>query len=304
MIIEGILLGILGNGAYDLVKSLLKDIFGEEDEDLTQRLYQCIEVASKAFFSKYQDEFGNPNSSFLARQENLDKILRSIYYGNDDELINIISPKGFDGAKDASKDSILYFVENLEKAMLNDFRLNMILTEKRHITESREMGDKIYHLLSQIVNSSKNEAVIVPDNKEKFTLTDGTGNKLPFKEGEVYLQKYPNGVQIEYMVKNGLIYVDFTDLYGQKAYYEVDFDGNVKNTKFPYDLSEYKIDIPMKDIISKENFILPNGCCKEIYKLKWDKSVSIVYDLSRKMQQLEVTGGCSISHRDKLIKIS
>lgn len=78
--------------------------------------------------------------------------------------------------------------------------------------------------------------------------------QLDYIEGKQYILKFPNEVETTYMFKHGLIYVHLIDVNGQKSYYELDFNGNVKNTKFPYELSEYKIVIS-DDQIVHENVI-------------------------------------------------
>jgi hypothetical protein len=60
MVAGEILLGILGKAAYDIIKGIGKEVLSEEDEDLFNRLYRSIEIASRRFFERYANEFGIP----------------------------------------------------------------------------------------------------------------------------------------------------------------------------------------------------------------------------------------------------
>ncbi|OBZ14622.1 hypothetical protein A8L34_11920 [Bacillus sp. FJAT-27264] len=84
MIIGDILLGILGNGAYDVLTKIIKKQFGQEDKDIIDTFISSINVASNRFFDTFGDKYGTPDSSFLSIQHNWDVLLRSIYYGVDD----------------------------------------------------------------------------------------------------------------------------------------------------------------------------------------------------------------------------
>lgn len=107
-----VLLGIFGNTVYDLIKESLKGTSSDKDDDLIQRIYTALEGASGQFFLKYDNKFGEPNSSFLAREENIGIIIKSVFYGNNVELVQELCPKGFDGAQDASKEALCFSLNN------------------------------------------------------------------------------------------------------------------------------------------------------------------------------------------------
>lgn len=127
----------------------------------------------------------------------------------------------------------------------------------------------------------------------------------PFKlitiEGKQYILKFPNGVETTYMFKNGLIYVHLIDVNGQKSYYELDFNGNVKNTKFPYELSEYKIVISDDQIVHENVIQLSNDYYREVIKLKWDKQADVIYNLKRELQQMDLQGGWEVKHLERIM---
>lgn len=150
---SGVLIGILGNGAYQTIKLLGKNVLGiDEDEDkVFERLYKSIELASQKFFEKYPYEFGRPESSFLARQTNIEAIIRSIFYGYQGNLCNEIDPNGFEKAPDALPEAIDFFLRTLEVTMREDYYLDRILADKRHMQDTLE----IKHQFNQFINYNR-----------------------------------------------------------------------------------------------------------------------------------------------------
>ncbi|MEG6588835.1 hypothetical protein [Paenibacillus barengoltzii] len=173
-----ILLGIFGNTIYDLIKSSLKDSLIDRDEDLIGRIHSTIEEASKQFFLKYGDQFGEPDSSFLARQSNIETIVKSMFYGNNFELATALSSKGFDGAKEVDQEALFFFTSKLFDSMMKDFRLNKIITEKKHIQESKETSNKILELLNNLVQEKQNETNPKQENFDGWTIRDAFGNGI------------------------------------------------------------------------------------------------------------------------------
>jgi hypothetical protein len=296
-----ILLGVFGNGIYDIIKNVLKDVFHDDDDDLIQKVYCVLEETSKNFFDKYGDEFGIPSSSFLARQSNIDCIVKSLFYGNNYDLQKVLSVKGFDGTKDVTEDALNYFISTLYDNMLRDFRLSKILIEKNHIFQSQETSNKIIDMLNKLANQGQTSDKKDEETFKGWTMKDSYGNESPVIEGKSYTFKFPNGAEATYMFKDGLIYVDFIDIHGQKSYYELDINGNLKDTRFPYELSEYSLIIPGDQIVHKQIMHLPNGLRREVIKLKWGKQADVIFDSRNKLVNINLHGGWEVRHKEKLI---
>ncbi|WP_276624052.1 hypothetical protein [Syntrophomonas wolfei] len=94
------------------------------------------------------------------------------------------------------------------------------------------------------------------------------------------------------------------DLHGQKSYYEVDINGNVINSKFPYQLSEYKLIIPNDQIVNKDVFSLANGFYREVYRLKWDKQADVIFNEKGEIQHINLHGGWEVKHFERIITLS
>ncbi|ABR48423.1 hypothetical protein Amet_2265 [Alkaliphilus metalliredigens QYMF] len=294
-----ILLGIFGTEMCNLIKKALKDSLVDRDEDLIERIHSSIEEASKVFFEVYGSQFGKPSSSFLARQSNIEVIVKSIFYGSNFELSNELWPEGFDGAADASRQSLDFFVDKLNEIMMKDFRLNQIITEKKHISENEKNFKDIMELLGTLTQQGKT----LENNKNfnNWIMKDEYGKESKIIEGKQYRKKFPNGLDYKYMFKDDLIYVEILDLHGQKSYYELDINGNVKDSKFPYELSEYKLIVAEDQIVNKNIFKLPNGFYREAYKLKWNKQADVIFNQKGEIQHINLRGGWEVKHLEKVI---
>jgi len=300
--IESILLSIFGNTIYDLIKTSLKDSTAEDDADLVGRIHIALEEASQKFFLKYDNQFGKPDSSFLARKSNIDSIVKSIFYTNHLDLSESISPKGFDGVEDLNQEALYYFCNQLNEFMMKDFRLSKIIVEKSHIKESKERDDKIIGLLNDLTGQKQQAELGVPEESFKgWMISDENGNESQLIEGKQYHQKFPNGVEYSFMFKDGLIYVELLDLHGQKSYYELDINGNVKDHKFPYPLSEYKLIISEDQIVHKDKIELGNGFYREVIRMKWGKQADVVFNHKRELQSINLHGGWEVKHLEKII---
>jgi hypothetical protein len=200
-LIGEILFGLFGNTIYDLIKGTLKDVFLDKDDDLIQRIYNSLEEASSEFFKYYGNQFGKPSSSFLARQSNVEIIVRSIFYGNKIVLDKELSPKGFDADLDVSKEALDFFVNKLNEVMMKDFRLNKIITEKRHIWDSQANHKEIIELFDNITQHGR----LLEKNKDSgfsdWIMQDENGNESKLIESKQYHQIFQNGLEYTYMLK-------------------------------------------------------------------------------------------------------
>lgn len=296
-----ILIGIFGNAIYDSIKEGLRDIFVDKDDDLVARVYDALEEASKSFFTEFDTDFGEPSSSFLARQDNIDVIIKSMFYGNNYDLVCQLSPIGFDGVPDVSNDALLFFVSKLNEAIMKDFRLNKIITEKNHIIESRETSNKILDTLNTMLKRDSDKAGLKEPSFKNWVMKDEYGNEERIVEGKQYNIRFSNGIDITYMFKNELIYIDYLDVNGQRSYYELDTNGNVKKSKFPYNLSEYKVLIPEEQIVNKSATNLSNGLIREKIVLKWDRHADLIYNAKGELQYMDLHGGWEVKHMQRTI---
>lgn len=297
----GILFGIFGNAIYDIIKGALKDSFSDKDENIIDRIYKALEEASEKFFDKYKDEFGVPSSSFLARQSNIDIIVKSMFYDNNIKLNEKLSKEGFDRVKDVTDEALHFFVDELKNSMLRDFELGKIICEKQHFEESRVNSIKMMDMIQTLIQQKYPSDDMLKEDLKGWILKDEQGNESKAIEEKQYIKKFSNGAEVTFMLKGELIYVEFVDIHHQKSYYEIDINGNVKNLKFPYELSEYKLVISEDDIVHKDVINLLKGYRREIIKLKWGKQADVIYDENGKLQNFTLSGGWEVKNKGKVI---
>ncbi len=293
---EGLLMGVFGNAIFEIIKFAIKNKFADADDDLVDRIYNCLEEATKCFFEEYHDEFGDANSCFLARQKNIDIIVSHMFYDNNKDLVEELSVEGFDGAKPASKDALIFFVNKLFKLMMNDFRLNQIITEKDHIAEGHEIMD----MLKKFIKPTGSVSNSKEDRKDEWVIKDNQGNDTKLIEGRQYVFKFPN-IEYRIMFKEGNHYIEVINKNGQKSYYELDKNFNMKDGKLPYELAEYTLIIPEEEVVNKQIFKYPNGNRKETVKLKWNRLAIAVYDKSGELLDVDLRGGWEFKHNEKII---
>lgn len=103
-------LGILGNWATSLISIGFSKWFGTKDDPLMNKVYSAVVGQLTLFFMKYNQSFGKPEESFLARQENWDTIFKSLWFGSSSLEQTPINPQGFNGTAEASQEAILFFM--------------------------------------------------------------------------------------------------------------------------------------------------------------------------------------------------
>ncbi|MEC0126526.1 hypothetical protein [Paenibacillus pabuli] len=299
-----ILLGVLGNSAYDILKKIIKKQFGQEDEEIIQMFITSIETTSKHFFDIYGDEYGTLESSFLSVQQNWEVLLRSIFYGAEEIKGEnfIISGLGLDKGevlKGANK-----FLELLQLEMSKQWKLDKILTEKRHMIESEKYMKETNEKLSFLENFIKGLASTNQPSKDSEipSIEANLGiNKIEFNKK--YKMDFINGASINYMLNQELIYVEYVFEDGATAYYEVDYSGAVRNSKFPYPLEQYEIVIPEGMLVDKQVIEFLNGNIHEKFIFRWGKHFTTVKDKQGNILKIDAEVEVEVDHRNKKINI-
>lgn len=295
--LSGILVGIFGNAIFSMIRGVSYDLFGDRDENLNDRIYESLEKATEAFFEKY-DEIYDPHGSFLARETNIELIIKSFFYSKDINLLRDLDRQGFGDIPDVSESHLSSFLEILTEITQNDFLLNKIETQKRHYKVTQELGNDVKKILDSIERLPSKDA----ENKPNWVFRDEkTGQKIPIETNKKYTERFSNGAEIEYMFnENGTVHVNYKDIYGRVTYTELDLDGNIKNTKLPFNLSEYTLVLPREEIITKSINHSAKGY-EETFTLKWGRSGKAKYDDNDKLIDISLSGSWLISANDKTI---
>lgn len=301
MAFGGILEGVFGNSIFAVIQGLMNKIYDDKDDDLNKRIYESLESTTKNFFNKYKDTYTYPHDTFLARESNIQLIIKSLFYSENIDLLNQIDKRGYRNQPNVSEEHLSYFIMTLQKTMSEDFRLNKIITEKYHIQGSMETKENVKKLLNLVTaqNDTKNN-----DNPKRtdWKITDlSTGKELPFQIGKKYHQSFPNGVEYNYMVEEDTIYVEMKDQHGRWSYHELDLDGNAKNSKFPYELSEYKLVVQDNEVVNKNITPFTNGYYQVDFTLKWNRYGKAIFDNEDRLKSIELGGGWTVNNNEKTI---
>lgn len=129
------LIGLFGNGAYDVIRRACEALLGTGVRDplsktVVDLTYDAFEGATSVFFARFGEAFGTPGTSFLARQENVERVLASLYSQSVAPRDILLERAGYDGAAPATDEAIQFFATTVEHEMRRNISLDALLTQK------------------------------------------------------------------------------------------------------------------------------------------------------------------------------
>ncbi|OBZ14621.1 hypothetical protein A8L34_11915 [Bacillus sp. FJAT-27264] len=196
-------------------------------------------------------------------------------------------------------------MEFLDTEMKKNWKLDKLLAEKRHIIEStkhiKESNEKLDTLVNIISGLASANQITNSNNLTTEILTDE--GKKTIEYGEKYSFDFNNGCSINYMLDKDLIYVEYVFEDGATAYYEVDYTGSIRNSKFPYSLNEYQIDVPEESLVDRKVTNFPNGNVQETLIFRWGKQFTLIKDLHGNILTIHFEGETEVDHRNKRITL-
>ena len=101
------------------VRWVLSLFSGHPVEAATRATWDALDAARSAFHEKYGDDFGAPGQTFLDRESNHRRLLRSTFPNADAVSVADLDPHGFDGAPKASNEAIQFALDAFEGALSN-----------------------------------------------------------------------------------------------------------------------------------------------------------------------------------------
>lgn len=119
-----------------------------------------------------------------------------------------------------------------------------------------------------------------------------------------YYEKEFSGQKVRYYLLGSFLHIEHELHTGIIVYYVFDQQGNLVDTKFPYPLYEYKLEIEDGLILKNTIEQLDNDIFKEIIYMKWGKVAIIIKDSSGKMLEFRIEKGATIDHIKKTIYIN
>ncbi len=124
------------------------------------------------------------------------------------------------------------------------------------------------------------------------------------KEGKLYSTIGRTGCRLEYMVKDGKVFTEYTSPDGKRTAYTVaDMQGNVLDCKFPYPLSEYTVVVPTDLELKRSEKQLPNGWRHVHIDLKWNGEAEMLYDPQGNLKSFSCKGGLKTNHKLKRLVV-
>lgn len=107
----------------------------------------------------------------------------------------------------------------------------------------------------------------------------------------------------KYMMRDGWLHVEQRLEDGAIAYYEVDEEGNVRNSRMPYPLSEYRIVIPESLVLNRSRISSSLGTHAIETTLKWSKGIVVEHFNGDILVGFNSHKGCSINQKSRIITI-
>ncbi len=123
------------------------------------------------------------------------------------------------------------------------------------------------------------------------------------EQGKFYKTEFDDGNFFEYMMKDNLLYLNHGFPDGAVAYYEIEESGGVKETKWPYPLSEYTVEIPPEMILRTEVKTNLIGFTSKTYILKYGRKATLIFDFTGKLFEANIQARANVIHEDRKISI-
>lgn len=199
-------------------------------------------------------------------------------------------------------DTAKFPVEKLKQIKKDHETGNTNSTINTRIELALEKVVKINSRLEGAIGNLPNVGNKLKKGYEIFT-SDKNDVWLP-EQGKFYKTEFDDGNFFEYMMKDDILYLNHGFPDGKIAYYEIDESGGVKETKWPYPLSEYKVEIPPNMIVREEVTRLPIiGFTSKKYILKYGRSAILTFDNTGKLFEANIQARVIVNHQDRIFTI-
>jgi hypothetical protein len=300
------LLGMVGNAGYDIMKAGVSSQFAGEPDDLTERIFNATDRAAKEFFKRHHDRFPRANDSFVARHDNLMAIGRSLNPSRPPLSADDFDPRGFNGAPDATKQELSEFVQLVEREARED-RFLALHYSHRDLMRTSTLTLQEVEKLSQTLHGMEGQVRTAQSPPEDpwadMQILGGPPGWRP-QQGQIYSKLLANGHTARFMFHGQLLRYEHVFPDGASWYADSDVHGNVYAHKFlAYPMEEYRIVVPEELVLREMVEPLP-GDLKRVTKiLKWGKSVKYTVDADGRLKDYSFPTGVSVNHADRTLTV-
>ncbi|MFP7277949.1 hypothetical protein SFC11_01235 [Exiguobacterium indicum] len=293
MSIVDILIGLATNAGYE-------KLFKDENASLMYgKLEHYLDKTTKEFFKKHK-QYGYDHDSFLAREKNIELILKSMFYDKEIDLINEIDRRGFNNNPEISEEHLKEFLTLFYENCKTDFELSGMMHDKKFRRDTTNSLNKLGNDIGELLKQKA-----LPKSEEKgWRVYDAETNEaIEFVEGKKYAFKHKNGLSQVLKVSGKIISYKQTTSSGETTYTDFDLEtGTAYNIKPPFPWEEYSIVYDQGEEINKTRTTnWHDGSYKEDIELEFQRKCTAFYNSQGQLTGFEVSGGWSIIHAERKI---
>lgn len=122
-------------------------------------------------------------------------------------------------------------------------------------------------------------------------------------QGRFYECYAGDGTGFKFVMRDGWLHVEQTLKDGAIAYYEVNEVGSVRESKMPYPINEYRVEIPSSIILRKEQVPSKLGDRAIRTILKWSLGYVVEHFIGNHFVGADCKARCIIDHNDRTIRV-
>ena len=123
------------------------------------------------------------------------------------------------------------------------------------------------------------------------------------EDGRFYESQNKTGPRFKFLSRDGWLHVEQTLPDGAVAYYEVNEQGNVRNSRMPYPINEYHVEIPASLVLSKESVPSSLGTRAVRTTLKWSAGTVVEHFHGDTFVGADCNARCTIDHMTRTIRV-
>lgn len=293
MIISEVLLSIASSAGYD---KLFKD---ENASIISGKLEHYLDKTTEEFFRKH-NQYGYDHDSFLANENNVSLILKSMFYGEEIDLINEIDRRGFNDNSEISKEHLEEFLTLFYKNCKSDFELADIMYDKNF---KRNTSNSLEYLEKGMDRLLKQQKVSETEKVGWTAYDERTNESMNILERKKYNINHENGLSQTFKINGDVISYKQTTLSGEKIYADVDMEtGTAFNIKPPFPWEEYSIVYDEDEVIHKTRTTnWEDGSYEEKIIFEFQRECTAYYNSEGKLIGINASGGWSIIHEERKI---
>jgi len=195
----------------------------------------------------------------------------------------------------------VYTVARLQKMKDDHARLpavvfnNELLLQKLQevLQEQARLSEFVQSQTTSVPKASSNFAIYEPSVRDGWTP----------EAGRYYESETPVGTKFKLMMRDGWLHIEQTLADGAVAYYEVNEKGSVRNSRMPYPINEYHVEIPDILVLSKEQIPSNRGTHAVRTTLKWSVGDVTEHFQGALLIHVDCNAPLTIDHNTRTIQV-